>query len=346
METEYIIAGGGSAGCSLALELVSRGKRVLLFSDGKPGASSVAAGLVNPIVPKRVIPAWNAQMIFPNISEFYRRIGDITGTYAYTEMPMFQIFATKEEAKLWQRQCNKVENMDFIFPAGVPVNYIHAPFGAAEIKFCGRLDVQMFCKSTIEFLKSKGMFRSEKIKHKSLLFSDNHIIYKDIYAKGVVFCEGTGLENNPWFQSVPMLNTWGDILRIKCQNLNGRNIILKQKHWLIPDTDNTFLCGSNFRMSEGSAEEISKGIREIVEGLKTWLPEFVVVEKLSGCRPTISDRRPVMGESVKQAGCYVYNGLGTRGCSLVTWLTPVMADFLLGKKDLPREVNVHRFSNL
>ena len=147
LKTDYIIIGAGIAGASLALELDMRGYSILLIDAEKSDSSSnTAAGIVNPIVPKRVIPAWNANEIFPGIVHWYKTAEDFLGAEFYESMPMYQIHASLQERQLWERQSDVAENKMFLeFDEQVPIPNFKIPFGATLVHHCGRLDVKKFC---------------------------------------------------------------------------------------------------------------------------------------------------------------------------------------------------------
>ncbi|HNP08097.1 MAG TPA: FAD-binding protein, partial [Cyclobacteriaceae bacterium] len=72
-KTDYIIVGLGLAGACLALQLLKRGKRILVFdTPSKNRASLIAAGLFNPITGKRIVKTWKADEIFSYLFKFYR----------------------------------------------------------------------------------------------------------------------------------------------------------------------------------------------------------------------------------------------------------------------------------
>lgn len=55
MKVDFFIVGQDLAGSLLAYELLKRNKRILVFDDPKqPKASDVAAGLINPVVFRRM----------------------------------------------------------------------------------------------------------------------------------------------------------------------------------------------------------------------------------------------------------------------------------------------------
>ena len=65
--------------------------------------------------------------------------------------------------------------------------------------------------------------------------------------------------------------------------------------------------------------------------------------QIAGVRPTVYDRRPVMGEHPNHKGIFIFNGLGTKGYLMAPLLSEEMADFIISRKELHREVKLSRF---
>ncbi len=65
MNADFIIVGQGLAGTLLAHELIQLGKSVLVFDDpAAPKASEVAAGIINPVVFRRMTKSWLVDALF------------------------------------------------------------------------------------------------------------------------------------------------------------------------------------------------------------------------------------------------------------------------------------------
>jgi glycine/D-amino acid oxidase-like deaminating enzyme len=89
-----LIIGSGLAGSTLALELIHRGHFVQMIDNLVPNTSSrVAAGIINPVVPKGVKKTWQYQEIFPAVFEYYRHFESLLGAEFVFEYPMLQIHA-------------------------------------------------------------------------------------------------------------------------------------------------------------------------------------------------------------------------------------------------------------
>ncbi len=71
MNKEFTIYGWGLAGCTLAWELADKNVKFKVVYRDENFSSRVAAGLVNPIVFKRLTKSWNADKLLPFAKNFY-----------------------------------------------------------------------------------------------------------------------------------------------------------------------------------------------------------------------------------------------------------------------------------
>lgn len=70
---------------------------------------------------------------------------------------------------------------------------------------------------------------------------------------------------------------------------------------------------------------------------------YTVVDHKVGMRPTVSDRRPVLGMHPEHKGLFIFNGLGTKGYMLAPLLSFEMAEYMANGKPLHKEVEYTRF---
>ena len=56
--------------------------------------------------------------------------------------------------------------------------------------------------------------------------------------------------------------------------------------------------------------------------------EFEVVEHLAGIRPTVKDRRPLLGRHYSEKNIYILNGFGTRGVLFAPYVSDKLYDFI------------------
>ena len=89
------------------------------------------------------------------------------------------------------------------------------------------------------YLRNKGWLLEERADYDCLQSTGNGVTYKDLQAKGVVFAEGYGLKQNPFFDYLPLTGTKGELLTIHCPGLQ-ENKVVKAGVFLIPLGDDLY----------------------------------------------------------------------------------------------------------
>ena len=75
---KHLIIGGGLAGCALAYRLIKKGHHVRLMDNNLNKSSFVAAGMINPIVFRRVNKSWRVDDFLPSAIHFYNELQEET----------------------------------------------------------------------------------------------------------------------------------------------------------------------------------------------------------------------------------------------------------------------------
>lgn len=70
---------------------------------------------------------------------------------------------------------------------------------------------------------------------------------------------------------------------------------------------------------------------------------YSVVAREVGVRPTVSDRRPLLGQIPKYDNMFVFNGLGSHGVMIAPTAAGWLLDSIHDKKNLPEKVDVQRY---
>jgi len=168
--------------------------------------------------------------------------------------------------------------------------------------------------------------------------------YNGISAKNIVFAEGFGIKQNPFFQHLPLNGTKGELLLINAPKLKI-NYVLKSSVFLIPVGGHNYIVGATYEWKDKTNNTTQKGKEELLNKLKIFLKcEFKVIKQLAGIRPTVIDRRPLVGVHIKYNNIFVVNGLGTRGVMIAPYVAKQLFDFIEKEKPLDREINISRFS--
>lgn len=338
---EYIIVGGGYAALFFAHQLIKNNKSFVLFSDGKKSASQVSAGIVNPMVLKKFTTFWLAQEQLDRLNETLNEIEKYTGNHYLIKENIHRIFHDQKVKDLWLSKSENADLKPFLNLEFKNLNTIKNPFGVASVDQSARLNVEQFFSDFQEYLLKNDFLIEEKFNYQLL----NETNYGDISFKNIVFCEGIGVKNNPFFAEIPIVPNKGHHLKVRLSEKFNHQLTLKKKHFLFPLNKEFYYYGgtydANFRSEE--VDEFKKD--ELVAGLQEFYPHDFQIEEVNfGFRPTVKDRRPILGNHPEHSNFYVFNGLGARGILNGCYFSKELFEHIESNKPLLPEVDLKRFN--
>lgn len=338
MSIDYLIVGQGLAGTILGFRLIQAGKSIKIIDpDNYSTSSKVAAGIYNPITGKRMVKSWKVDTLYPEITKFYTEIERLLGGHYDRKMTIHKIFNSQEQETDFIVKTGEEQYQNYVGDFGVEVSpNFKKPYGSAFIINGGVLDTKAFVKDSRSYFESQNILLDEKLSYDKLHEYD---------ARNVVFCEGFEVMNNPWFCWLPMASTRGEMLVIDAPELPREHIINKGV-FMVPRNETEFLVGATFALTTNPVFT-EKGLGKLIDKLEdTIKTSYKIVDKVVGIRPTVKDRRPLIGRHPKENNFFVFNGFGTKGVSLIPYWSKVMVDFLENGKELDSEVNIDRYSSL
>ena len=347
---DFLIIGAGLAGTTLALELLKRRKTVAIIDAPKPNSSSrVAAGIINPVVPKGITTTWKIEDMFPQVFEYYQQWESIFGESFIQRWDFITLHKNQEEFKQWEKRHTHPTVESWIESTAVP-DWLPEEFnhGASNTRCAGRLQVNQFLELAKNYLINQGVTwlldEVDNIDDFNSSHFENKLLSQFKY-NSIVFCQGAYGTENPLFPNLFFDPTEGDILTVKIIGL-PQQTMLKRGLWLVPLAKDIWLAGSNFIKAGNASTSETETIQALLDQLAAWIPfNIELIDHKRGKRPTVQNRRPYLGKSPlpDKSNCYIYNGLGSKGSSLCSWLSPMMADFLTTHKPLDPEVDIQRF---
>jgi glycine/D-amino acid oxidase-like deaminating enzyme len=71
---------------------------------------------------------------------------------------------------------------------------------------------------------------------------------------------------------------------------------------------------------------------------------YEIIKHEAGIRPTVNDRRPILGIHPEHPRLAVFNGLGTKGVMLAPYFANQLIDHLEKEQTIDPEVDLSRFS--
>lgn len=343
---DYLIVGLGLAGVSFCEQLEKTGKTFKVISDTSQTSSVVAGGLYNPVILKRFTMAWNADSQLKLTKSFYASLEKKLHVKLDYELPVLRRFASVEEQNLWFEASDRPRLKDFLSPEIVNNKNpnIDAPFEFGEVLQTGRIDVQQLLSSYTKYLLSNDLLIQDTFDYAKLHLAAKMVSYKSIKAKQIVFAEGFGMKQNPYFNYLPLTGTKGEYLTIKAPDLKESNSI-KSNIFLIPWQDDLYRVGATYKWKDTTNIATEESRVELLEKLKIFLKcDFEVVDQLAGIRPTVTDRRPLVGKHPKYANIYVLNGFGSRGVMIAPYASEQLLNFIEKGDEIHHEMDISRFT--
>ena len=348
MNGRIFIVGQGISGSLLYYFLNKAGFDCVVIDDDKPNsASKVAAGLINPVTGRRIVKTWMVDELLPSITNTYREIENKLQIKCLHEKELTWFFPAIDILQSFEKRMT--ENTDYLTESSdnQSLSRFNYPYKSGNVKPCFVVDLQVLLPVIRESMKDEGKFMKDKFDFKDLKLSGNGVTYKNIGADKIIFCEGYAAVNNPWFKQLPYSLNKGEALILEIDDL-PKNTIYKFKQTLVPLPErNLWWYGSNY-VWEFEDELPTSAYREGSEAeLKLWLKlPYKIVDHKAAVRYATVERRPFIGFHPMQRNIGIFNGWGTKGCSLVPYFAEQFVESIVEGAPLSSEVDVNRYTKI
>ena len=350
---DYIIVGMGIAGLVFSKTLRDKGKSFVVIDNPKQGATKVSGGVLNPTVLKRFTPAWNTVEFVLKAAPFYESLARDIGQQVLSGVAIHRILASVEEQNNWMVACDKEILSRFLSPEIVNNNNtaISAPFGLGAVTQAQIMRPYALLKTYQDFLENQDLYIKDQFDYQGLIVSKSFVQYKDVKATRIVFAEGSGVVHNPYFTldvspkgKKVFVGNKGEYIIIKAPGLQSQ-AILKGPVMVIPLGDDLYKVGASYGRDDystnatlGACEEISAKLSKMISC------DFSVVDQVTGIRPTVKDRKPLVGCLQNSKSVSFLNGLGTRGLTMAPGLAGHLYDYLESDVQIPELIDIKRFA--
>lgn len=344
MEVDYLIIGSGLAGIAFAETCLLHNKKIMVLNDNSQNSTTIAGGLYNPIVLKRFTKIWEAEAQLAISIPFYRKLEDKLGTTFLYEILLLRKLNNIEEQNNWFAASDKPILSKYLSSELETLNNeaVQSNYKFGKVHETGFLDTKKLKESYTNYLITKNSYSEATFDYSKLEINEDFIEYKDIRAKQIVFAVGFGIHNNPYFNNLPLDGTKGELLIIKSEKLNLKEII-NSSIWILPLGNNLYKVGATYNWQDKTNQKTEAGKLELLTSLKELITcDFEVVEHLAGVRPTVKDRRPILGKHHQHNHLYILNGLGTRGVLFAPYLSDKLFKYIENGITLDNEISIER----
>jgi glycine oxidase len=349
-DLDFIIVGQGIAGSVLALSLIKAGYKIHVINKPQLSTSSkIAAGIWNPIVFKRLTKSWLADDLIPELLNFYEYCEKILNTTFIHKRSIIKPFTEEQEKILWLKKANDSENKNSFLDKQIYENLQlddkYSVKSYSKVIQAGNLDTEHFLESTQIYLENNTSYIDEEFDYAQLNITHQAVNYKTISANNIIFCDGYLITNNPYFNWIPMKPAKGETLTIHCPNLNLQNDIFNKGFFIMPLKNDLYKVGATYEWETLNDIPTEKGKAELIQKLNSVITSpYQIVSHDAGVRPSVIDRRPVVGKHPEYKNVFIFNGLGTKAVMLAPYFAKQLVNFIQNNSVIDADVNPERFA--
>ena len=345
MKVDCLIVGSGLAGLCFAETLVQKGRSFAVISDDSQSASEVAGGLYNPLILKRFTLAFQAAEQLDYAMPFYANVERRLRRQFDYKQEVVRILHEPAEQNRWFEARDRKGYERFMDETLLQntTPQIKAPHRLARVLETGRLDTAAFRSAYREWLEAQGLLIQERFQYDRLEIKGDVLHYGVIEASHIVFAEGFGLKQNPFFNHLPLQGSKGELLTIHAPELREERVV-KSSVFIIPLGNQHFRIGATYDNHNLNQETTDKAKDYLLSQLDKFLDTpYTVVAHVAGVRPSVSDRRPLVGQHHQHHQLWVLNGFGSRGVMIAPFASMALYQAIFEDQALPEELDIRRF---
>ena len=342
---DYIIVGCGLAGIAFAELALQNNKSIVVFDNGSQSSSTIAGGLYNPVILKRFSEVWQAQEQLDLMLGFYRNIENKLNVTVDFKKPILRKFFSIEEQNNWFAASDKSTLAPFLSTELVHNKYhgIESPYHYGQVLQSGYVDTALLLEHYKRYLLENALLFKDSFMYDNLEVTSTGVKYSDIEARHIVFAEGFGMHKNPYFDTLPLDGTKGELFIIEAKDLK-LDVIVNTSVFILPLGNDLFKVGATYNWRDKTNLATEEGKQELIDRIKEIITcDFEIKHHFAGVRPTVKDRRPLIGTHKDNEAIHILNGLGTRGVMLGPAMAKALYEWIEFKKPLDPVVDIKRF---
>src|SRR4051812_1911608 len=336
MRVEFLIIGQGLCGTFLAWELQKAGRTFVVIDDLNPtSASRVASGIINPITGRRLVKTWMIDELLPFSLNAYQQIGSELNISCITEKPVIDFFPTVQMREAFLKRFNEdIQYLSLPEDEAAWRYHFHYDLGYGTILPSYLVDVTSLLAGFRQKLQKEQLVVESNFDFEDVVLSPESISYADITADKIIFCNGISSAQSNLFRNLPFAPNKGELLIVEIPGLPRTNIF-KKGISIVPWKDELFWVGSSHEWKFDNDQPTALFLEHTKQQLSRFskLP-FKILEHLAAVRPATLERRPFIGFHPLYKNVGIFNGMGTKGCSLAPYFAKQLVDHICGKASI------------
>lgn len=352
---DFLVVGQGLAGTLLTFALEARGFRVRVVDDAwKTAASRITAGLVNPIPGIRPEKAHGTDDLLPAAKRVYAALGERFGETFFYELPIYRFYASEHERDVKAARAAQPEYADW-FSEDVPAGTLCGGgltdrFGGFFVRHAGRLDLPKLLERARDDFRARGVLIEENFSHGDVEVPHGGAGTRwrgNEFRRGIIFCEGFRVRENPWFSHLKWQPAKGEFVEIELAGSEKFQAQILKKttvavpiggaRWLVGttcdreviDTVPTPEVGARLSRAFCSLFAATRRSGNATAGTGT----VKILAHRAGVRPSVQGAIPKVGAHERFPTLFLFNGFGAQGVSRIPLYAERFAEKLAARRE-------------
>ena len=345
---DIIIVGQGISGTVLSSALIEQHQKVLVIDDGnKKAASKIASGVINPVTGRRIVKTWQIDDVMPAAVRIYQALENKLDTKIIQQCNIINFHASEQMQKAFASRL--AEDPTFLSSPRLSdaiTAAFDSSFGYGVIDPCWLVNLENILAAWRRYLIEKNALLEDVFDFKKLDSKADHIVYDKYTANKIIFCEGAKGQENPYFKQLPFAPNKGEALLVNIKDLDT-GYMYKKTVSIVPWKDTVFWVGSNYEWDNYNDDPSPSFKEKTMAALNEWLKvPYEVIDHIAAIRPANTQRRPFVGMHPVYKNIGIFNGMGTKGCSLAPYFAEQFTSHILQQTTLDNEASIDRFNIL
>ncbi len=296
-----LVVGQGLAGTLVSHAALQRGWDCHVMDSGQPSASSVAAGMFNPMSFRRIIEVWDARPHLDSMTATYRAFEADLGESFLHFLPILKQIPNAEYAEEWNRKALDSPWIEPVrsdaevlqrFPDAVP----SPGHGYGLVQGGGWLDLPRLIQAWRDRLMEEGRFAVAQWSATQAQKAN------DDGWDTIIDCRGCGAALDSTAGPLDIRANRGEILTVKPDGSGGASLpdthILNFGKWTLPTQPGSWRLGASYEWNRIDLDPTPETRDFLMASLRRAAPNTatsMTVRHDVGVRPDSKDRRPPVG---------------------------------------------------
>lgn len=345
-KSRVLIVGQGVAGTLLTFQFIKKNYDVTIIDDGHKSSSSVvAAGMWNPLSFKKLNTPWHSKLFLDTAAEVYRDLERLLDVNFFHVKNLLRIFPDQFAANEWDERNDLNDVKYFASPKITPTDRSHfnAPFGMGLVHHAGWCNVPVLLDASRKYFQENAHLITSSFDENALQQIDGKWDYKDSTFDLVILAVGSKNINSKYFNFIPVQPNKGQVLTLSSQDFS-RDEIVNYGNFILPIGNNMFRLGATYEFNDPNPHPTLESRNLMLENLALITPKtFDFVDEKAGYRPTMPDRKPVLGPHPLHPNLYIFNGLGSKGVTYAPFFAKQMLDFIEEGAPILKDASIERY---